>query len=340
MSVAAEFIRNRNGEGGTGAHLNPFLYFGNPNGGQTNPNQEFNPFDTEYDPIDSKTLKHLKISVAAANDETQILKIDTLDCYNGVNTTESPPNNYQFNLTGEAGDFPSESDPAGPAKGLPLSLQKIHFFGFKKDGCCENPSEYYAYTLISNPVKVDSAGCKPSDSGPTNDREAQEQGTVESWNDLSYIFDQEQPQSSHYKERLVIGHVNNSESIESIDFSKLEEQPSCSSIGYQSNISATVFCTETGASGTADECSVPKKMTTLDFSRFAYQMLFLSLYNAYSNTSSETGVQILSDISLSGNQIVWNGYKLVCATAAGESPVIEVTHVSGTLETTTCSGEG
>lgn len=354
MSTVAQFIRNRNGTTANKASIAPFLYFGNPSGGVIDPDSEEDTnFDSSYDPINEKTLKHLKISVAPVEGSIPIIQLDTLDCYNGINIHESPPNNFQGNLSGEAGDFPVISEgnggdgaQTGPAKGMPLSLRRIHFFGFQKDGCCDTASEYYAYTLISNPVKIDAAGCTPTeqssegagDGGPTTDKEEQERGVVESWNDLTYISEDGAPTAAQYNARLVIGKVDNVTSPDAIDYSLLQSPPECENLEYLGQIESVVYTMESGENGETTDCPTSKAMKMGDIASAAFHFIFNKLGEAYSQTPGQHEVQLLSDISLDSgeNTITWNAYKLTCSGEEGAIPEIIVTKVTGSLATTTC----
>ena len=113
--------------------LSPAIYFGSRDGY----------FLDNYDPYNEKTLKHFKVSVAAATGGYDpILRLDTLDLYRDFNHTISG-NITESDLRINAGQI---------ASACPVKFQRIHFNAANKNG---EVKEYQSIFLAGYPVPVD-----------------------------------------------------------------------------------------------------------------------------------------------------------------------------------------
>lgn len=327
--------------------LSPYIYWGHPEGGLT--------WDVDaYDKNDKSALQHLKISVAAPNGEDYLVRLDTLDLFCGVNHIEAAPPNYQHlneaktpdnnPLDGEAGLF--EESYRGPVKGLPISFQRIHFYGLKEADCCD-PKEYYAYFLVSKPVLVNSAvGCGKG--SVKDDQTEQNNGAVEDWNDISYISDGSMPSATecNFQKRLIMGGTSSDSLFNGLDYwthDDLDSPPACESEDFYSSFSfiAKIKGGEESESQDCMEDCDPKAKTREidleDISDAAIHLFYKRLKEAIGQ-SDET--QLIYKIEVDGEELKYKAVKLSCDDSA-YMPTVSFEVVEGTIaEFTNCSGTG
>ena len=314
-----KFIRETSIEISSGVFLSPLLYIGNPTGAQINQNGS-----GSYSPIGPNSIKQLKIDVISDDEKSNLLLIDTINLYNGIDAQRSPLNNFlDVKLDGAVGEF--NDSKRGPSLGLPLKFQRVHFLAYSPDSCCK-AEEHFAYMLVSSPVFTQNdISCSPDSQNISTDKEEQSKGLVKSWNNLDYIDSKQNPTATQYKKRLVIGNNDPTSNLQNIDWSK--QSLSCSNTSYQDDIHVLAKVPSTG------HCASTSQLISLKSSSNAAIHL---LYNALKNAANGDPVNLVSKIYVDGTSLKVDSFVLSCSSGS-DGIEISASKTTTVIQGTDCS---